>query len=185
MGGKEGMEQYLKEHEEGHHLISSGNVPSFHMHCQPPYLQNWPVGFSDHSFIEWNLDYRTIGTGLMLWNRNTISETGAKRVRAWVSLFFLPGLHSLLPYSIPGSAWWRTPLWVCEWETLGVSLLLLIRTGQRFRSPVSPFIIISSHSFAKVNPIPSSALQRPPTTRQSSERKSKNIRIHFKASESY
>lgn len=41
-----------------------------------------------------------------------------------------------------------------------MSLLLLIRTGQRFRSPVSPFIIISSHSFAKVYPIPLFALQR-------------------------
>lgn len=41
-----------------------------------------------------------------------------------------------------------------------MSVLLLIRTGQRFRSPVSPFIIISSHAFAKVNPIPSLALQR-------------------------
>lgn len=79
---------------------------------------------------------------------------------AWVCLpVFLPRLHSLLPYSIPGSAWWKTPLCTCEWETLGVSLLLLIRTGHRFRSPVSPFIIISSHSLTKLNPIPPFTLQ--------------------------
>lgn len=56
-----------------------------------------------------------------------------------------------------------------------MSLLLLIRTGQRFRSPVSPFIIISSHSFAKVNPIPSFALQRTLTKMQSRKRNGENL----------
>lgn len=72
--------------ERGHHSICSGNVPSFQTHCQDPYLQNWPVGFSEHSVTEWNADYRTAGFGLMLQNRNTIRETGAKRKRAGVSL---------------------------------------------------------------------------------------------------
>lgn len=66
-----------------------------------------------------------------------------------------------------------------------MSLLLLIRTGQRFRSPVSPFIIISSHSFAKVNPTPSFPLQRRLTKMQSGRRNGENIRFNFAGSENY
>lgn len=129
---------------------------SFHIRCQATYLQNWTVGISEHNLTEWEVDYRTEGLLLMLWNRHTKIESTVNETFFFFALF----LQSLLPYFIPGSARWWSPLWVCEWETLGVSLLRLIRSGQRFRSPASPSIIISSHSFSVVNPIPLLWLQR-------------------------
>lgn len=46
--------------------IGSGNVPSFHTLWENTYLPNWPVGFSELSFTERNVDCKTTSLGLML-----------------------------------------------------------------------------------------------------------------------
>lgn len=165
--GAEGVEWCLKEHEAKPPLDALWKCAILLCALPTPIFTKLTSRFAEHSLI------RTWTTGPLPYSWCCKMEEHKVRRLHWewrlLSLlsffFFLPCLHSLLPYFNPGSAWWKTPLWAGEWETLGVSLPLLIRTGQRFRSPVSSFIIISSHSFAKVNPILSFVLQRTLTIR--------------------
>lgn len=164
--GAEGVERCLKEHEARPPLDAFWKCAILLCALPTPIFTKLTSRFVNTVWLEPGLQDHYLTVDAVKWkNKKRDGSTENEGFSHFFFLFFLPCLHSLLPYFNPGSAWWKTPLWAGEWETLGVSLPLLIRTGQRFRSPVSSFIIISSHSFAKVNPILSFVLQRALTIR--------------------